>query len=66
MSHAETTDWSDNDCCRERERGKQTDIESRALTSFPSPHCFWKSYVDDTCCALRTYSVETFTATSTP
>ena len=20
MSHAETTGWSDNDCCRERER----------------------------------------------
>ena len=24
MSHAETTGWSDNDCCRERESGKQS------------------------------------------
>ena len=36
------------------------DIESRALTSFPSPPCFWKRYVDDTCCAIRTDSVENF------
>ena len=36
------------------------DVESRALASFPSPPCFWKRYVDDTCCALRTDSVENF------
>ena len=36
------------------------DVESRALTAFPSPPRFWKRYVDDTCCALRTDSVENF------
>ena len=36
------------------------DIESRALTSFTSPPRFWKRYVDDTCCAIRTDSVEDF------
>ena len=28
------------------------DIESRALSSFPSPPVFWKRYVDDVCCAV--------------
>ena len=36
------------------------DVESRALTSFPSPPRYWKRYVDDTCCASRTNSVENF------
>ena len=36
------------------------DVESRALTNFPSPSHFWKRYVDDTCCALRTDLVEDF------
>ena len=36
------------------------DVQSRALTSFPSPPHFWTRYVDDTCCALRTDSVENF------
>ena len=36
------------------------DVESRALTTFPSPNSFWKRYVDDTCCALRTDIVEDF------
>ena len=36
------------------------DVESRALTTFPSSPRFWKRYVDDTCCALRTDLVEDF------
>ena len=36
------------------------DVESRALTSFPYPPRFWTRYVDDTCCALRTDSVDNF------
>ena len=36
------------------------DAESRALTTFPSPPRFWKRYVGDTCCALRTDLVEEF------
>ena len=35
-------------------------VESRALTSFPSPPHFWSRYVDDMCCALRTDLVEDF------
>ena len=42
------------------------DIESRALASYPSPPRFWKRYVDDTCCALRSDHVEDFTVTSIP
>ena len=29
------------------------DIESRALSSFPSPPVFWKRCVDDVCCTVR-------------
>ena len=36
------------------------DVESRALTTFPSPPRFWKRYEDDTCCALRTELVGDF------
>ena len=34
------------------------DVECRVLTFFPSPPRFWKRYVGDTCCTLRT--VENF------
>ena len=30
------------------------DVESRALATFSSPSHFWKRYVVDTCCVLRT------------
>ena len=36
------------------------DVESRALSTYPFPPQFWKRYVDDTCCALRSDLVDDF------
>ena len=36
------------------------DVESRALSTYPNPPKFWKRYVDDTCCALRSDTVQDF------
>ena len=36
------------------------DVESRALSTYPFPPQFWKRYVDDTCCALRSDLVSDF------
>ena len=36
------------------------DIESRALATYPCPPKFWKRYVDDTFCALKTQEVDKF------
>ena len=36
------------------------DVESRALTTYPHPPKFWKRYVDDTLCALKTEEVDKF------
>ena len=36
------------------------DVESRALSTYPFQHQFWKRYVDDTCCALRSDLVSHF------
>ena len=36
------------------------DIEDRALSTFPSSPCFWKRYVDDTCCAIPINQLQHF------
>ena len=36
------------------------DVESQALASFSSSPHFWKRYVDNTCCALRTDLIQDF------
>ena len=36
------------------------DVESRALSTYPFPPQFWKRYVDDTCCGLRSDLVSDF------
>ena len=36
------------------------DIESRALATYPHPPKFWKRYVDDTFCVLKTQEVDKF------
>ena len=36
------------------------DVEEGALTTFHSPSCFWKRYVDDTCTALPRDMVKSF------
>ena len=36
------------------------DVESRALATCPCPPKFWKHYVDDTFCALKTQEVDKF------
>ena len=36
------------------------DVEQRALRTYPNPPKFWKRYVDDTCCILRSDLVDDF------
>ena len=36
------------------------DVEHRALRTYPNPPKFWKRYVDDTCCILRSDLVDDF------
>ena len=36
------------------------DVEHRALRTYPNPPTFWKRYVDDTCCILRSDLVDDF------
>lgn len=36
------------------------DVESRALSSFIPPPCFWKHYIDDTCCTLMVSDILRF------
>ena len=36
------------------------DVESRAYSTYPQPPKFWKQYVDDTCCALKSHHIDYF------
>ena len=36
------------------------DVQQRALRTYPNPPKFWKRYVDDTCCILRSDLVDDF------
>lgn len=40
--------------------GHKEDTEERVLSTFHSPPCIWKCYVDDTCTALHPDLIEAF------